>query len=153
MLALLREPALLGALGADPASAAGVVEEALRYDPPVQFRNRTCVEDIELGDTTIPAGSTIVLLLAAANRDPQRFTDPDTFDPARATAGHVGLGAGPHFCAGAGLARMEAQIALTALARRLRAPRLVADPPPYRLNAALRGPSRLEIAVSGIEPA
>lgn len=152
-LALLRHPDELARLQADPTLAGGVVEETLRYDPPVQLRNRTCLEDVEVDGVTIPARANVAVLLAAAGRDPARFPHPDRFDPARDTGGHLGFGGGPHFCVGAGLARLEGQIALAVLARRLERPRLVEDPPPYRRNAALRGPERLEIEVAGVRPA
>lgn len=148
MLALLRHPGELERIREDPDRVDGVVEETLRYDPPVQFRNRTCLEDLEIGGTVVPARANLAVFLASAGRDPDRFPEPDTFDPGRATGGHLGLGGGPHFCVGAGLARLEARIALAALARRLDRPRLVGDPPPYRRNAALRGPERLDIEAS-----
>jgi cytochrome P450 len=150
MLALLRHPEELARLQADPTLAGGVVEETLRYDPPVQLRNRTCLEDVVVDGVAIPARANLAVLLAAASRDPARFPHPDRFDPARDTGGHLGFGGGPHFCVGAGLARLEAQIVLAALARRLERPGLAEDPPPYRRNAALRGPERLEIEVAGI---
>jgi cytochrome P450 len=150
MLALLRHPEELACLQADPTLAGGVVEETLRYDPPVQLRNRTCLEDVVVDGVAIPARANLAVLLAAASRDPARFPHPDRFDPARDTGGHLGFGGGPHFCVGAGLARLEGQIALAALARRLERPGLAEDPPPYRRNAALRGPERLEIEVAGI---
>ena len=85
----------------------------------------------------------MVLLLASGSRDSARFPDADRFVPDREDNQHLGFGGGNHYCVGAPLARIEAHIALGALARRLVDPRLVADPPPYRQNAALRGPEHL----------
>src|SRR5215470_941550 len=108
------------------------VEEVQRYDPPVQFRSRTTLNDINMAGVTIPKGSTVVLLFASGNRDPARFPDADRFDPDRADNEHFGFGRGIHYCVGAPLARIETHVALSALVRRLVNPRLVADPPPYR---------------------
>jgi cytochrome P450 len=127
------------------------VEELLRYEPPVQFvPQRTNITDIEVRGVTIPKGSRIWLVLAAGNRDPERFHDPDRFDPDREDIQHLGFGSGVHSCFGAPLARLEAQIALSELARRLEDPRLVEDPPPYRENPLLRGPRHLKIAFGNL---
>ncbi|KUN88359.1 cytochrome [Streptomyces bungoensis] len=151
MLTLLRHPEILRRLREDPRLAVNVVEELLRYEPPVQMvPQRTCIADIEVRGVTIPKGSRIWLVLAAGNRDPERFPDPGRFDPDRGDIQHLGFGSGIHSCFGAPLARLEAQIALAELARRLDNPRLVQDPPPYRRNAVLRGPRHLEIAFDGL---
>ncbi len=142
-LTLLRCPAELERLRDYPQRAPVVVEEVLRFEPPVQFINRFALADIEIGGVTIPRGSGIRLMLAAANRDPDRFAVPDRFDPDRPDNEHLGFSGGIHYCVGAPLARIEGQVALAALARRLFNPRLVKDPPPYRPNAVLRGPSHL----------
>ncbi|WP_335932630.1 cytochrome P450 [Streptomyces sp. PTD5-9] len=151
MLTLLRNPEVLERLRADPLLAAPIVEELLRFEPPVQLLpQRTTLADIDLCGTTIPKGSAVWLVLAAGNRDPRRFAEPDRFDPGREDNQHLGFGSGIHICFGAPLARLEAQIALTELARRLDNPRLVEDPPPYRRNAVLRGPRHLNIAFDGV---
>lgn len=111
---------------------------------------RTTLADIDIAGVTIPKGASVWLVLASGNRDPQRFTDPDRFDPDRKDNQHLGFGSGIHNCFGAPLARLEAQLALTALARRLDNPRLVEDPPPYRQNAVLRGPRHLNVAFDGL---
>ena len=95
-------------------------------------------------------GVVVTLALAAGNRDPARVPDPDRFDPERRDNQHLGFGSGIHLCFGAPLARMEAQIALTELLRRLEQPRLVVDPPPYRPSPLLRGPAHLLIEVEGV---
>ncbi|MEU1626729.1 cytochrome P450 [Streptomyces sp. NPDC020096] len=145
-LALLRNPDTLARLRTDPALATPLVEEVLRYDPPVQMSGRSTLADIDIAGTTIPKGSRVRLVLAAGNRDAERFPDPDRFVPDRPHNAHLGFGGGLHYCIGAALARAEAQIALTALARRLDSPRLVADPPPYRENTILRGPEHLLVS-------
>ncbi len=150
VLTLLRNPGALERLHADPDLAPAVVEEVLRYDPPVQMTGRHATAPIQVAGQTIPAGDHIRLLLAAGNRDPRRFTDPGRFDPDRPDNAHLGFGGGVHYCLGAALARMEAQTALSAIAARVRNPRLLADPPVYRPNMLLRGPVRLEVAHDGI---
>ncbi|MFD4509490.1 cytochrome P450 [Streptomyces sp. NPDC058457] len=152
MLTLLRYPQYLERLRDDPGLSVRIVEELLRYEPPVQLLpQRTCIADLEVHGVTIPKGSRIWFVLGAGNRDPHRFTDPDRFDPDRQDIQHLGFGSGIHSCFGAPLARLEAQIALSQLARRLDNPRLVEDPPPYRPNAVLRGPRHLDIAIDGIK--
>ncbi|MFE5545838.1 cytochrome P450 [Streptomyces sp. NPDC056534] len=153
MLTLLRHPDVLRRLRTERRLAVPIVEELLRYEPPVQLLpGRTTLADIEVRGVTIPQGSTLWLVLASGNRDPQRFENPDRFDPDRPDIQHLGLGSGIHSCFGAPLARLEAQLALAELARRLENPRLLDDPPPYRQNAVLRGPRHLRIACDGIRP-
>jgi cytochrome P450 len=149
-LTLLRYPAELERLRNYPERAPVVVEEVLRFEPPVQFITRFTLCDIEIGGVTIPRGSGIRLLLAAGNRDPARFVNPDHFDPDRPDNEHLGFSGGIHYCVGAPLARIEGQVALAALARRLVNPRLVEDPPPYRPNAVLRGPRHLLVDFDGL---
>ena len=151
MLTLLRHPAELARLKADPERAPRLIEELLRYEPPVHFRTRKALGAIEVAGVTIPAGSPVVLLFAAGSRDPARFEHPDRFDPDREDNQHFGFGGGLHYCVGAPLARIEAEIALVTLCRRLVAPRLLDDPPPYRPGASLRGPRNLGITIAGID--
>jgi cytochrome P450 len=152
MLTLLRHPHILDRLRYDPDLAIPLVEELLRYEPPVQMLPgaNIALDDIEVAGTTIPKGARINLALAAANRDPDRFPDPDRFDPDRTDNQHLGFFTGIHYCFGAALARQEAQVALAELARRLVNPRLLQDPPPYRQNPTLRGPRHLPVAIDGI---
>jgi cytochrome P450 len=145
-LALLRNPDVLHRLRVDPGLAPAVVEEVLRYDPPVQMIGRHTTADIRVADQVVPAGDRVVMLLAAGNRDPHRFLEPERFWPERSGNAHLSFGGGVHYCLGAALARMEAEAALTAIATRLDNPRLVADPPPYRPNMLLRGPEELRVA-------
>ncbi|MFF4754350.1 cytochrome P450 [Streptomyces sp. NPDC002514] len=153
MLTLLRHPEYLHRLRDDPGLAARIVEELLRYEPPVQLvTQRTCIADVDVRGVTIPRGSRIWLVLAAGNRDPERFHEPDRFDPDRGDIQHLGFGSGIHSCFGAPLARIETQIALSELARRLDNPRLVEDPPPYRENALLRGPRHLDVSFDDLRP-
>jgi len=153
-LTLLRHPEMLQRLRAEPDLAIPMVEELLRYEPPVHFVPfRTAIDDIDIAGTTIPKGSAITLALAAGNRDPRHLADPDRFIPDRPNNSHLGFGSGIHICFGAPLARLEAQTALTEFARRLDNPRLVEDPPPYRLSPLLRGPKHLEADIDGVLPA
>ncbi|MDQ0850548.1 cytochrome P450 [Arthrobacter sp. B3I9] len=150
-LTLLRHPHELQRLRDDPELAIPMVEELLRYEPPVHFIPfRTALDDINIAGTTIPAGSSLTLLLAAGNRDPAHVPDPDLFIPDRPNNQHLGFGGGIHLCFGAPMARLEAQIALTEFATRLENPRLADDPPPYRPSPFLRGPSHLPIHIDGV---
>lgn len=154
MLTLLRHPDMLKRLRDEPDLSIRVVEEVLRYEPSVHFLpNRAAVTDIEIAGTTITKGSPVVLVLAAGNRDPEYVRDPDRFDPDREFNQHLAFGSGVHYCFGAPLARLEAQIALAQLARRLRNPRLATDPPPYRPSPVLRGPIHLMVDVDGVASA
>ena len=108
--------------------------------------NRAALEDITIDGTTIAKGSKLTLLLAAANRDPGRFTDPDRFDPDRPDNQHLGFGSGLHYCFGAPLARLEVHLALAALASQLDNPTLIDDPPAYRPSPVLRAPRHLRVA-------
>jgi cytochrome P450 len=122
VLALLRHPAELRRLREDPALIESAVEELLRYDSPVQRGSRIANEDVLIGDCSIPNGSLVLALLGAANRDPVHFAEPDCLDVSRQDNRHLAFGWGIHFCLGAPLARLEGQIAIGTLLRRL--PRL-----------------------------
>jgi cytochrome P450 len=134
------------ALGAGPQQASAIIEETLRYDPPVQLVGRVAAEEMTIGATTIPKGDNVMLLLAAAHRDPAIFTEPDAFDPGRDAIRHLAFGHGPHFCLGAPLARLEARIAFTALTARFPQARLDGEPV-YKPNVTLRGLSTLAVAI------
>jgi cytochrome P450 len=145
VVALLRHPAELARLRADPDRRSGTaVEEMLRYDAPLQLFERTALEDTPLGDVVVPAGRKVAALLGAANRDPAAFADPDRFDVGRDPNPHLGFGAGLHFCLGAPLAREELRVALTTLMRRR--PRLaLAAEPVRRPTFVLRGYSEVQV--------
>ncbi|MEU4093223.1 cytochrome P450 [Streptomyces sp. NPDC026673] len=150
-LTLLRHPDVLHRLQEEPVLAARLIEEVLRYEPPVQFVPwTTALADIDVAGTTIPKGSPVWLMLAAANRDPRRFDDPDRFDPDRKDNEHLGFYTGIHYCFGAPLARIELHVAVPELFRRVTFSRLLEDPPPYRANAVLRGPRHLPVAIEGL---
>ena len=149
-LLMLRRPDLRERLRSEPEISLRFVEELLRFEPPVQYTLRVAAAPIEIGGVTIPKGSRIILLLAAASRDPDLFDNPDQFDPDRPNIEHYGLGGGIHYCFGAPLARLEGQLALTAIARALENPKLLVDPPPYRPSAVLRGPIHLPVSIDGI---
>ena len=150
ILALLRHPGQLALLRADPGLAAGAVEETLRYDAPVQMTARVARGGMQVGSVAAPDGALVLLLLAAAGRDPRVFADPDKFDIRRGATGHLAFAAGPHFCLGAPLARLEATIALESFARRLKRPELNASSLDYKPNLNLRGPDRLVVEFQSI---
>ncbi|MGV9798463.1 cytochrome P450 [Mycobacterium sp. NPDC003449] len=152
ILAMLRDRRQWSALGSDAGRASAVVEETMRYDPPVQLVSRYAGADMDIGgpddrgSVTVARGDTMLLLLAAAHRDPAVFERPGEFDPDRATIRHLGFGKGPHFCLGAPLARLEAAVALSAVTARFPHARLAGEPA-YKRNVTLRGLSRLSVAI------
>ncbi|MGW2253245.1 cytochrome P450 family protein [Kitasatospora sp. NPDC001660] len=129
LLAVLQHPAQLAALRADPSLVPAAVEETLRYDGPVTpGLSRYALEDVEIGGTTIPKGSYVIVGTASANRDPDHWTDADTFDITRpATARSLGFGHGLHYCVGARLAVLEVETVLTTALRRYPRLRLAVD--------------------------
>jgi cytochrome P450 len=145
VLALLRHPDQLAALRADPSLVDAAVDETLRYDPPVQLTTRAVTQDTTIGEIVVPEGGVLLMLLAAANRDPAVFTDPDRFDITRDARKHLSFAAGAHFCLGAPLAKLEASVALTAFALRLANPVLDEESLRYRAHVNLRGPDKLVV--------
>jgi cytochrome P450 len=115
---LARHPVQRADLVADPSLIPGAVEEVLRFEPPGPFNARYVMRPVEFHGQTVPAGSAILLLLGAANRDPERFQDPDRFDARRKAGLHLTFAIGPHYCLGAALARLEGRIALEEILRR-----------------------------------
>jgi cytochrome P450 len=146
ILAMLRHRQHWTALGEDADLAPGIAEETLRYDPPVQLVGRVAGEDMAIGGSRIPKGDNMILLLAAAQRDPAVTERPDEFDPGRESIRHLAFGKGPHFCLGAPLARMEAAVALSAVTRRFPDARLAGEPV-YKPNVTLRGMASLPVAL------
>jgi len=148
LLALLRHPDQWQHLCEGPALVRGAVEELLRYDSPVQLTARTATCDTEIDSRRIREGDQVVALLGAANRDPAAFVDPETLDVGRTDAGHhLSFGGGPHFCLGAALARIEAQVVFTALAA-LGGLELTVDEPEWRQRFTLRGLERLPVRLA-----
>ena len=144
VLALLRHPGQLAELRADPGLVSGAVEEVLRYDPPVQLTTRIVRSATRIGEVDVPADAVLLLLIGAANRDPQEFPEPDRFDIHRTPNRHLAFAAGAHFCLGSGLARLEASIALSAFTR-LGEVELDEGSLTYRPHVNLRGPDHLVV--------
>jgi pimeloyl-[acyl-carrier protein] synthase len=144
-LALLRHRDQLRRLREDPGLIASAVEELLRYDGPVQRTARVSGEDVAIAGRTIAKGELVMPFIGAADRDPAQFPDPDRLDIARTDNRHIAFGWGIHFCLGAPLARLEGQIALNTLVRRLPKLALATDKPEYRESLTLRGLSTLPV--------
>jgi hypothetical protein len=148
MLALLRHPDQLQKLRAHPALIDTAVEEMLRYDTTVQVDFRSALEDVEIGGQHITRGQGIMLLLGAANHDPEVFHAPEQFDITRHEASHLSFGRGVHHCLGAPLARTEARLAFTGLLERFSDIRLLTEHPPFKDNVVLRGLKSLPIGAT-----
>jgi cytochrome P450 len=146
-LALLREPEQLARLRDDPGLLPTAVEELLRFDSPVQATVRVAREDIAFDDQVIPQGSMVLVNLGAANHDPEVFESPDELDVGRDPNPHLAFGFATHFCMGAPLARLEAEIALGRLIERFPGMSLVDEAPEYRENPILRGLKRLDLSL------
>ncbi len=144
---LIEHPDALAALRADPSLAPSYVEEILRYEPPLHFAVRFAARDTEIGGVPVTAGQSVLTLIAAANRDPRRFANPDEFDPARADNHHLTFSAGPHFCLGAALGRLEGRLALPRLLDRFPSLTLAAEPD-ERHQFMLRGYEHLPVRLS-----
>jgi cytochrome P450 len=142
--AILDRPSLAEALRANPELAGRYVEETLRYDSPVQLTSRWSKEPLTVGGVEIKPYEQIMMLLGAGNRDPERFSDPATFDPMREGNQPLSFGGGAHYCMGAPLARLEAQVALPLLLRRFPNMRLAGEPV-LRDRLNLRGYATLQI--------
>ncbi len=147
LLALLRHPAEWRRVRDDPALLPGAIEELLRYDGPVQRVGRIAVGDTEVGGVPIPAGALVMSLLGAANRDPAQFAEPDRLDVSRDEPRHLAFGSGIHYCLGAPLARLEAQVAIGTLLRRFPALAAAAERPVWRPSSTLRGLESLPVVL------
>ena len=139
LVAMLRARAEWESLCADPGLARTAVEEMLRFDTPVQRGSRVLLEDVEIAGEPLKAGELIIILIAGANRDPAKFHDPDQFMIRRADGANLSFSAGPHFCLGATLARVEAEIAMATLAQRCPNLTLATENLTYRPNVVMRG--------------
>ncbi len=146
LLTLLRHPQEADLLRRNPELIPAAVEELLRYESPSQHTTRVAPEDVELRGRPIKRGQAVIAVMGAANRDPDRFPDPDRFDIERADNRHLAFGWGGHFCFGAPLARMEGQIAFSALLRRLPHLKLASGTITWRSNLGLRGLTGLPVS-------
>ncbi|BCJ52552.1 cytochrome P450 [Actinoplanes sp. NBRC 14428] len=147
VVALLHHPAQLALLREDPGLAPAATEELLRYDTPAQLLVRVAWDDVEVAGVPVSGGERIVAYLGAGNRDPERFAEPDRLELARADNAPLSFGGGIHYCLGAPLARLEAQIALPALVKRF--PKLdFAGVPGRRDSLAIRGYTNLPIVAA-----
>lgn len=149
VLALLRHPAQLAALRADPGLMTGAVDEILRYDPPGQLTTRVALRETDIDGRSFGRGDGVVVLMGSAHRDRDVFVEPDRFDITRyagpsPASRHLAFGLGAHYCLGAPLARMEAEIALESLIQRAPGLALEAEPS-YRPNLAIRGVDTLRV--------
>jgi cytochrome P450 len=146
MLVLLRNPDQLARLRDDPSLLPSAVDELLRYTGPVHTTRRVAKTDVSLGGAEIRRGEVVIGLLAAANRDPDKYADPDRLDVARNPTDHVAFGDGIHFCLGAALARLEGQITIGTLLQRFPNLRLLDDEPQWGGTFAIRGVTSLRLA-------
>jgi cytochrome P450 len=147
-LALLREPDEWRRLCADPSLLPSAIEELLRFDGPVQATVRVLLEDVEIDGHVLPKGGLALVNIGSANRDPEVFPEPDRLDVGRDPNPHLAFGFGTHFCMGAPLARLEAEVAFQALTKRFPDLALLGDDPQYRPNPVLRGLERLELSLA-----
>jgi len=148
VLALAARPSHLKLLQTDPSYVRAFVLEAMRYDSPVQMILRRATAPTVVADVSIADGETLGVLLGSANRDDRRFAQAERFDPDREPGGQLGLGAGIHFCLGADLARLEGEIALGALARRISSIERLDEKLEYPTTFLVRGPKRLRVEVA-----
>jgi cytochrome P450 len=143
---MARYPEQWRVLRENPNLIRGAFEEVLRFEAPVQSFFRTTTREVEVGGVRLGDGEKVLLLFAAANRDPRRWERPDTFDVTRRAAGHMTFGTGIHGCVGQAVARLETEAILTALARRVASFELMGEPE-RRLNNTLRGFDRIPLRV------
>lgn len=139
ILTLLRHPDQLEKLRADRSLIPSAIEELLRYESPIQYTSRLAPKDVQMGGKTIRQRQAVIAVMGAANRDPERFPDPDVFDICRHDNRHLAFAWGAHFCFGAPLARLESQIAFETLLRRMPNLNLVSGPVNWRENLGFRG--------------
>ena len=152
MLTLLRHPEKLTQLACDSSLIPSAVEELLRYESPTQQTIRVAPDDVVLGGKLIRKRQRVIVLIAAANRDPEKFTDPEHLDLARRDNQHLAFGWAAHFCIGAALARVEGQVAIETLLRRLPNPALESTHADWRMNLSLRGLQSLPVRFGALLP-
>jgi len=145
---LLRHPDERKRLQDDPGLLPGAVEECLRLEPPVHLTDRAVVEPVELAGVRLEPGTIVAALLASANRDPERFPEPERFDVGRPDNRHLSFGLGNHVCLGASLARLEAELTLGALLRRFPDLSGPPEPPGWKRSVVLRGPTALPLRLA-----
>jgi cytochrome P450 len=146
LYALLQRPQQHAALRDTPTLVPTAVEELMRFDTPLQLFRRKAREDVDYKGVTFKGGDEIALLFGSANRDPRRFTQPDTLDITRQDNPHISFSLGIHFCLGAPLARLELNTSIATIMRRLPNLRLVGPAPQYRDSFVIRGLDRLQVA-------
>ena len=147
---LLRDPAQLALVRSPRSAELTWVDELLRFESPVQILSRAALTDVEYGGRSYRKGDLVTLMLGAANRDPAVFTDPDRLDVTRPNVRHLALGMGIHFCLGAPLVRLEGEIAIATLLRRVPGLELTEPDPPYRPTFAMRSLQRLPVRLGGL---
>ncbi len=145
--ALIENPDQLELLRSQPELLPNAIEELLRYDPPVQMDPKTAAADMQLGNRTVHVGDRVAFVLAAANRDPAEFDDPDQLDITREHNNHIAFGRGIHFCLGSPLARLEGRIAFEVLLERFEQIEFGSSAPSYKPNSILRGMDQFPIKV------
>ena len=148
ILALLRNPDQLALLRNDPSLISSAIDELLRYDSPVQWIMRVASEELELRGQKIRRGEVVLGSVGAANRDPEMFTDPDRLDIRRKNNKHIAFGNGEHYCIGAMLARMEAEIAIGTMVRRFPKMRLKSKRAKWNRNIIFRGLRNLPVMLT-----
>lgn len=147
MLAVLDHPSAMAVCREQPEQIPGMIEEALRYDSPVQYVKRRSLQAVRLADTLIPPGALVFACIGSANRDERQFSNPDKFDLSRSSVKHLAFGSGAHYCLGAEIARLEAQVVFKTLFSCLGIPKLVypRQSIPLIKSPQLRGPARMDL--------
>jgi len=147
ILALLRNQDQMAVLRENPGLITNVVDESLRYDPPVHLAARMARARTTIGGYDLDPGTIVVVLMAAGNRDPRAYESPDVFDVNRKIRNvSLAFGAGAHFCIGSGLAKLEAEIAISAFAQRLKHPEVDESSLEYRRHIVVRGLEHMKVS-------
>ncbi|MBH8563713.1 cytochrome P450 [Nostoc sp. CENA67] len=152
MLALLSHPEQMQQIKTQPMLIQSAVEEILRYDSPIQITTRVATEDIVIDDVTVRCGEKVLVVLGAANRDPAQFPEPDCFDITRVNNNHLAFADGIHYCLGAALTRIEAEIAINTLIQQLPDLKLSQDQPEWRNKVAFRSLKALPVTFTPAVP-